>query len=284
MRRAEDGYAILAAVAALMVFATVAYGVLAAERGDVEELRGQLARAHLEAAADAGLAKAVEGLAIDDPARRWPIDRRPQTVDFEGARLTITVEDERGKLPLSELTSAQVRALFAAAGASGDRLDILVDSFQDWLEGGGAPRPNGAKDDWYRPQGIAPRGAAPLTIDELARIRGMDPLILARIKPLVTTWFGASGAFDSETATPLAREIHAAADGSEAEMSSDAAAVPEDEARPAIEISDEGSLAGRSLTVVVRAQDASGETLTRRTVVSLTGRSRPAYYVIAKDD
>jgi general secretion pathway protein K len=287
MSRREDGYAIVAAVAALAVLATVAYALLAADRGSIDELRGQYDNARLEAAAQAGLAEAIQGVGIEDSTRRWPIDGRAQSMLFEGLRLTISVEDERGKLPMDGLTNAQLRRLFAGAGASGGQLDTLVESFQDWVEPGDDPRPDGAKAAYYRPQGIHPRYDAPVTVDELARLRGMSAPVLAKLRPALTTFFGASGEFSPETSTPLAIAVHDAGEdptgaGEDIGASDDRQPAIESE-HTALEISNEGSRAGRSLTVVVRASDGRGEQLVRRTVVQLTGRAAPAYYIRAED-
>jgi general secretion pathway protein K len=286
VRQNDEGYAIVAAVAALAVFATLAYAVLAADRGDIDELGGQYRQARLEAAADAGLAEAVEGLAVDDPAQRWPIDGRAQSVQFEGARLTIRVEDERGKAPLDGLTELQLRRLFAGAGASGERQQTLVDSFLDWVEDEASPpRPNGAKAAYYQPYGIRPRYGAPATLDEIARIKGMDPALLARIKPALTVHFGSSGGFDRDTATPLAIAVHdAGEEGASEESSAEDQQEPDiDAERPALEIAREASLTGRTLTVDVQVRDPGGGFLERRTMLMLTGKSAPAFYVLSRD-
>jgi general secretion pathway protein K len=283
MSRGEDGYAIVAAVAALAVFATLAYGVLAADKGAIAELGGQYQQARLEAAAQAGLAEAIEGLAVDDPGQRWPIDGQARAISFEGMRLTIRVEDERGKVALSDLTEPQLRRLFAGAGARGDRLDALVDSFQDWAEDGDVARPNGAKADYYRRYGIHPRYSAPATLDELARIRGMDAGLLARIRPVLTTHV-ATGGFDRETATPLAIAVHDAAETGDSGDDAQADVEPDIESQhTALQVTAQENMAGRSLTVDVQARDGRGGFLERRTVLTMTGQSAPAYYVLSQD-
>ena len=202
MRPASDqGYAIVAAVAALAVFATLAYAVLAADRGALDDLRAQYAQARLDAAAEAGLAKAIEGLASADPQRRWPIDGRLSKLVFEGTQLTIRIEDERGKVPMTDLTDEQVRRLFFGAGARGAQLDTLTDSFLDWVDEDDDRRPHGAEAPDYLAQGVHPRNGAPLTIEELARLNGMTPEIFERIRPVLTTHFGQSGAFGTCPAT-----------------------------------------------------------------------------------
>lgn len=278
MRRGgDDGYAIVAAVAALAVFAALAYGVLAFDRGDVAGLAAEYARARLEAAADAGLAKAIEGLAVDDAAQRWAIDGRPRAMQFEGIRLSIAVEDERGKVPMDTLSDEQVRRLFEGAGARGAQLDTLIDSYLDWLDDDDDARPHGAEAPQYQALGIRPRNGTPVTVDELARLKGMSPAIFARVRPVLTPYFGIAGAFSPSTASPLAVAVLSA--GGEGGVDAIERQREQDGERPAIEIANEKSLAGRALTVVVRAQDGQGGALERRTVIEMTGAASPAYYV-----
>ncbi len=275
--RADDGYAIVAAVAALAVFAALALTALQTDRGDLADLRAQMTQARLEAAAGAGLAQAIAGLAVDDPAQRWPIDGRPRSLVFEGVTLTVVVEDERGKLPMADLTDEQVLRLFRAAGASADQAGALADAYQDWLDDDDNPRPKGAETPQYLALGIHPRNGPPVTVDELARLQGMTPAVFARVAPVLTPYFGISGNFEPRNASPLAVAV----------MSTGGEGGPEaierqretEGERTALEIQPDVSLAGRNLTVAVLAQDGQGGSLQRRTVVEFTGRPSPAYYI-----
>ncbi len=275
--RGEDGYAIVAAVAALAVFASVAYAIMAADHGDLAELRGQVVQARLEADAEAGLTYAIEGLAIDDPARRWPLDGRAQTRSFDGAKLTIVVEDERGKVPAAGLSADQLRRLFKGAGASDERVDILVAAYLDWFDPDADPTRHAAELEAYAARGIKPPDGGAGTIGELARLNGMDAATFARVKPVLTTYFGASGSFTPGAATPLA-----IAAMSEAGVDDTAVTEREHEMagdRAALAFSGEKSMAGHAVTVDVRVDDPEGDHLERRTVVELTGKPAPAFYV-----
>jgi hypothetical protein len=138
-------------------------------------------------------------------------------------------------------------------------------------------RPNGAEAVDYEPQGIHPRDGAPPTPDELARLKGMTPAIFAKVRPVLTPFFGSSGGFIAKGASPLAVAVLSAG-GEDGVESIEAAREAEGE-RPAIELASDSRLAGRNFTVVVRAEDGRGAALTRRTVITLTGQSTPAYYV-----
>jgi general secretion pathway protein K len=276
-RRGDDGYAIVVAVAALAVFSAIAFAILAADRSALKALRAEYEQARLEAAAEAGLAMAAQGLGSENVAQRWPIDGRSRTLDFDGVKLTITVEDERGKVPAGDLDEAQLRRLFAGAGAQGDQLDTLVDSYQDWIDDDEDPRPHGAESAQYAAQGIRPRDGLPPTVDELARLNGMTPQVFARLRPVMTAWFGVSGGFDPRTAQPFAVAVMSESGDNGPEAIERAREVEGD--RTAEEITTDKALTGRNLTVVVQARDRDGGGLTRRTVIVMTGGQAPAFYV-----
>lgn len=273
----EDGYAVVAAVAALAVFAAVAYAVLAAEAGDLADLRGQFAEARLEAAADAGLYQAIGGLAAEDPQRRWPIDGRVQGEAFDGVRLAIVVEDERGKLPFSAMTSDQFSRLLAAVGVPEDRARELVAAYDDWNDPNADPKRHQMEMAEYAARGLAPSEGGPDTIDELAQMNGMDIQTFARIKPALTQYFGESGGFDPDTASPLAIAAMSEAGANDPSVLARQKEIEGEQV--AMDITPDKSMAGHAVTIDVRADDSAGGHLQRRTVVEFTGQTAPAYYL-----
>jgi general secretion pathway protein K len=274
--RGEDGFAIVVAVAALAVFAAIAFAVLAYDRGEAGDLQARYAQARLEAAADAGFALAVQGLTAEAEASRWAIGGAPHEVAFEGVRLSIAAEDERGKIPVQGLAEGQARRLFEDAGAHGEQLDALTDAYLDWTDEDQDRRPHGAEASDYLAQGIHPRDGQPVTPDELARLKGMTPAIFARIRAALTVFTGAGG-FHAKGASPLAAAVMTA--GGENGVEEIEAEREMEGERPAAEIASAEKLGGRSVTVAVRALDGQGGALTRRTLIVLTGRAAPAYYV-----
>ena len=268
MKRDDGGYAMVAAVAAIALFAALSFQVLASSRGAVADVGGQAARARLEAAADAGVILALRGLLVNDPARRWPTDGRSRSVAFDDTALTITVGDERGRIPISALDEDQARRLFSLAGARGDQLESLVDGYLDWIDDDDDPRPHGAEAPAYAARGLAPRNAPMKTVGELAELPGMTPQIYDRIRPLAATFLGAA-IFNPRAAGPEAIGV----------MSQDGADSPEaieaarEEAgqRTALEIPGAQSLIGQPLRIRVQATRPGGERIDRFVVVALTG-------------
>jgi len=272
----DGGYAMIAAISGVAAFAFVAFELLASDRGVIASVRGQLENAQLKASADAGLTAAIYGLSLPDTSQRWSIDSRPRTLRFADSTVTIVVEDEHGKIPLNRLNEDEIRQMFAAAGASGDQLDRLVDCMQDWTDEDDDPRPNGAEAPDYVAQGIKPRNSDFQSLGELALIKGMDSALFARLEPAITVFFGENGSFSTGTAQPLALAVMSG-------TGVDSADVIERQRelggqKPAIDTSAAPNLVGRPLTIRVTVHDSEGGTFQRATIVELTGNT-PPYWV-----
>jgi general secretion pathway protein K len=265
--RRERGFALVAAVAGVAVLAYIAVQVLAVDRGGIALAGGRVGQARLAAAADAGIYMAIHGLASEDRAERWSIDGRPRDLEFDGVALTAKVEDERGKAPLAGLYETQARALFAGAGASGERLDRLVAEFVDWEseEVATPPAPPPAPQVRHGPM---------RSVGELAALPDMTPEIYARVAPAVTAFPEMTGGFDTSNASALAIATMQALGGESAE-SIDTQSQFVDE-RPVQQIAPDDHLFGRTLTVRVVARDQAGGRARRMAIVELTGgKARP---------
>jgi general secretion pathway protein K len=275
--REREGFALIPALISVLIFSYIAYAVLAADRGALASMDAAVRTARLEAAADAGLATAVQALGADSAARRWSLDGRPHRLALDSAEVVMTVEDERGKAPLNVLTEEQWRRLFEAGGASGSRLDRLVDGAMDWRDSG--QRLDGGSLNYAR-RGVRPRWGPLRTVGELAELDGMDAELLSRIAPAVTLFRGEGGDFDAKTAQPLALGVMAETGTDSVDAISRARELAGQ--RTALDVAPV-SYVGRPLTVRVVARDAQGRVFRRAAVVEFTGRRAEPYWVRAID-
>lgn len=207
MSRRDGGYAMIAAIVGVAAFGFIAFELIAQNRGVLAEVRGEAEQAKLTAACNAGLYAAIHGLADPDATQRWGIDGRSRAMQFGDVALAITVEDERGKIPLNGIIEEEARELFRMAGASGDQLDTLTSSFEDWQDADNTPRPSGTEAAGYAALGYKPRNAGFHTLGELRQVRGMTDDIYARVAPATTIFFGESGGFSESTSQILALEV-----------------------------------------------------------------------------
>jgi general secretion pathway protein K len=272
----EAGYALVAAVAAILFFAVIALGILSLTQRVLVTGTAEVEAARASAAADAGIALALRGLAANGPENAFPIDGTLRRMRFETAELEIAVTDERGKVPLNLVDEEQLTALLEFAGLSGDPLMIARDSYLDWIDDDDEPRPDGAELDYYRPQGIHPRNAGFVTLGELGRVRGFTSAIVRKIASVATTDFGNSS-FDVRSASPAA--IRIMYPGGDAAVDEIVRSRETQGQVTALGFVDRRNRLARPLTISVRASSPSGAVSIRSCIVELTGAERRPYVI-----
>lgn len=277
----EEGYALVAAVASIALFAAMALSVISVARTGIADAGAEQSQLQANAAVDAGVAMALSRLLSDDPAERWSIDGHQYRFAFGEAQIRVQVQDERGKVPLSELTEPVATRLLEAVGLSGDHLLIARDSLLDWTDDDRDARPFGAEAPYYQAAGIVPPNGSLASIGELRIIRGFDAETVERIGQVATT-YALPGYFDVRHASPAAIAIMEGSEG-KAAIASIARAREAQGQRTAIAFTDAVSLVGRPLTVSVSATLPEGVGATRRIVVQLTGIEAAPYAIIALD-
>ncbi len=271
---ATSGYALVAAVASLAVFAAIALAVQAATMLATTDAAAEQAQLQASAAADAGVAMALAGLLAEDVGGGWTIDGRTRTRRFGAARLAIRVEDEAGKVPLAALDEVRATRLLDGAGLDGERLRVARDGLLDWIDEDEDRRPFGAEEPYYRAAGLRPPNAFPASVGELRLVRGLDAATVERISPYITAT-QPPGGFDPRFADPRALAVMGQGGPAALDRAREAAGQ-----RTAFALG-QPDLTGRPLTIVVEAALPGGEAARRRTTVSLTGaRARP-YRVLA---
>lgn len=276
-RSGEQGYAMVAAVAGIAVFAMMALTLIQSNQSEIVSVSAEVGQAKAAAAADAGLAIALNGLLAKDRANRWSIDGRLRRASFEGANLQIKVEDERGKVPINLLDDEFAARLMEAIGLGfGPRSNIAADSLIDWIDDDEEPRPDGAEFQYYMSQGIRPRNGPLQSIEELAQVRGFDRAMIARLKPFVTVNFGV-GSFDARFAHP--RAIGVMLEGGADSPAAINRQRELDGQRTAIELGEDIDLIGRPLMISVVATRPDGARSARQMIIELTGSELRPYVV-----
>jgi general secretion pathway protein K len=274
--RGERGLALLAVLWVVALLSVMALDVLAAARRESATAEDLAARARLDAAADAGLTLGIHALlqvAAEPGPRRGEAPFRPGSPPIEerfaGVRLSITIEDESGKIDLNQSESRLIAALFEALGVPRPRADELAGAIQDWRDQNDVPeRIGGAEWPQYRAAGraIPPRNGNFMTVEELVHVLGMTPELHALAAPSLTV-HGQSQAPDRETASALVLRVMGA--GGRAAPATRRAGAGGAALSP---------LAGRAYRIEVEATAAEARRR-RSAIVRVTGDARDPYWI-----
>ena len=279
----EEGYALIAAILSIVIFALMALTIINVTRSSTLMASAEIDRAKLSAAADAGIAIAVHGLMLNDPARRWAIDGKARREVFERTMLDIIVEDERGKIALNLINKSEVEAMFAEFGLQGLELEAAVDSFLDWRDEDDDPRPRGAEFEVYAPKQIKPRNGELRTLGELALISGIGPELAQRMIPFTTVNFG-TGEFDPRYASDLAKRVSSINEISNGLFdSADSEAAKLGRSIEALRTRRTDSLVGRPLTIRVTAKQPPDKSAQRTAIIELTGSEVRPFVIRARE-
>lgn len=273
----ERGFGLVVAVVAMALAAMAALAIAAASRMAVIGESGDLARARAEAAADAGVAITLHHLAALDQTALAALDGRARTIALDQAQISVRVMDERGKIALGRTEDAVIARLLEQAGLSGGALAQARDSLLDWIDDDDQPRAAGAEAADYAARNIAPRNAIPLSIDELAKIRGFTPALVERLRPAITLEEGARQ-FDPAHAAPAA----IAAATAEGDLSTAVIERSREAAGDQVAINggDPRQLQGRPMTIAVDAQ-VPGGAVHREVIAVITGQREHPYEIHA---
>jgi type II secretory pathway component PulK len=271
----ERGFALVAAVASLAVFAAIALIVISATRIDLAKGQGELTNAQTRLAAEAGVAIALHGLIEHDAATLALLDGRKQELDFGEAHLAISLIDERGKVNINAIEAPVIERMLTEAGLEGHAMMVARDSLLDWQDEDDEALPDGAEAPYYEKQKITPRNGGVQSIDELSRIRGFTPAVVERLRPFVTAERNAVP-FNPRYAGPQALAAIGDSRGAIAGIERQRELNGQ---RTAIGFSDTVPLTGRPITISVEATIPGRGRYRLDAIVELTGKQDHPYVV-----
>jgi len=154
-------------------------------------VRNSIASARAEAAADAGVHRALSELyRTDNAPEAWRRDGSSREWTFDGISVTVELRDESGKIDINTGSDALLRGLLLSTGLNDDEAAKLLDAILDWRDADSLKRLNGAEEADYRAAGLTykPANAPFQAIEEIQLVLGMRPHIYRRIAPLITVF------------------------------------------------------------------------------------------------
>ncbi|GAA0916143.1 type II secretion system protein GspK [Rothia nasimurium] len=195
-RGTQRGVALLVVLWACTLLAIMIGGYASLARVEGEQTRYVASMDRSRYLAEAGIMRAIHDLNLQrrsdaepPPAgARWVGDGQPYAVTIDQAVVTVTVEDEKGKVDLNAADVDILKGLFVAAGADTDRATRLASEVEFWRKPARFPDPDARRRYESSGRTYAPRQGPFPSIDELQSVLGMDAALYARVAPAVTLW------------------------------------------------------------------------------------------------
>jgi general secretion pathway protein K len=199
--RSSRGIALVAVLWVAVLLAVIGAAIISETHTEYRAVRNAIRQAAGEAAADAAIHRAIADLLDSSGTHRWRIDGTPAPFEFDGQTITVTVQDELGKIDLNYAADELLAGLFRSVGVDEPRSTALIDAISDWRDEDDLHRLHGAEAPEYRDAGrrYTPRNGLFQTVDELRLVLGMDDALFKRLEPALTVYSQNRG-IDVETA------------------------------------------------------------------------------------
>ena len=209
-KNTQRGIAIIIVLWVITLLSLIAASFVSVMRSDIQVVTNGVGRAKAEAAANAGIQRAMFELfkPINTPDR-WAADGVAREWVYQDAALTITMTDEAGKIDINTALEALLRNLFQSQGLSADEAIAMVDAMADWRDVDTVKRLHGAEEAEYLAAGLKykPANAPFQAIEELKRVLGMTPELYQRIAPLITIYSRQPGVYTQIATREVLRAI-----------------------------------------------------------------------------
>ena len=186
------GVALVLVLWVSVLLAVVASSFILERRSDFLIVRNSESIARAQAAADAGVQRALLDAFRPDQNDQttWKRDGSSHDWSFDGIPVRVEMTDESGKIDINSASDALLRGLLINAGLNEDDATKLLDAILDWRDADSLVRPHGAEEAEYRAAGLTYRPAnGPFqSIEELQLVLGMRPELYRRIAPMITVF------------------------------------------------------------------------------------------------
>jgi general secretion pathway protein K len=186
--RRSGGFALLIVLWTLVLIAFVVLHLTASGRTEIRIADNLVDNAVTGAAADGAIAEAIFNLSSPQPDQRWPLDGAPHPLTIGDSRVIVRLEDEAARINPNLASPVLIEALLRTVGSDPDTARRLAAAIGDWVGSAQTPRPQEALLADYRAAGLdyGPPGSSLETLDELGRVLGMTPALLAQLRPHLT--------------------------------------------------------------------------------------------------
>ena len=187
MWRRSGGFALLVVLWTLVLIAFIVAHLTASGRTEIRIAGNLVADAVAEAADDGAIFAAIFNQLEPNPDQRWPLNGQAHEIIIGNSRVKVQLEDEAGRVNPSTASPALLEALLRTTGSDPESGRRLAAAIGQWVGSQPGVGPQNAMAA-YRAAGLdyGPPGEPLETLDELGRVLGMTPAVLAAIRPHLT--------------------------------------------------------------------------------------------------
>jgi general secretion pathway protein K len=198
-----------------VILTVIAGSFIVERRTELLVVRNSISMARAEAAANAGVYRALHDLYRQNVPDVWKRDGTPHEWAFDGVPVRVEVRDESAKIDINTASDLLLRGLLVSVGLADAEAGAILDAILDWRDPDPLKRPNGAEEGDYAAAGLTYRPAnAPFqAIEELQLVLGMRPDLYRRLAPSITVFSRMPGV----NATIASREVLLAIPGATTE-------------------------------------------------------------------
>ena len=213
VREIAGGFVLIVVIWMAALLALIAAGFARSVQTYVRVTANSIESARAEALADSGVNLAIIDLVAmrtaPDRARRFPIEGTAVACAMGGdATISIGVQDAGGRINLNLAGEGLLAALFVGLGATHDAAARYADTIIDFRDRDDVRRPHGAEAAEYRAAGVTmrPKNAPFEAFEELHQVLGLEPEMIAAMRPHVTL-HSASAGLDPRVIQPALLEL-----------------------------------------------------------------------------
>jgi general secretion pathway protein K len=276
------GFALVSVLWGVALLSLLAAGVATLTTNVRSSARFSVGQVEAKALATAAVNDTVLRMVDDRMDRRPRVDGVPFDFRFAGQIISVSVQDESGKVDLNTADWNLLRHVFSSQGLSMTEAEALADHVSDWRDIDNDQRPNGAEAGDYRMSGrkYLPRNAPFQRVDELRLVMGVRSDFFSNLAPLLTV-HSHRPYVNTLTAPEAVRAALQGMDGSGSSMIVNLNGDPGTSSAAIINgvIGPMVSIAGWSFTIRAEVPLASGSRYVQETVVSFTSNRHQPYWI-----
>jgi general secretion pathway protein K len=183
----SGGFALLIVLWTLVLIAFIVAHLTASGRTEIRIARNLAANAVAEAAADGAISAAIFNQLDPNADQRWPLNGGAHQLAIGNTRVMVQLEDEAGRINPSSAAAPLLEALLRTTGSDPESARRLALAIGQWVGSTPAAQPQNVQAE-YLAAGLdyGPPGEPFETLDELGRVLGVTPAVLAAIRPHLT--------------------------------------------------------------------------------------------------